>query len=466
MVGTLCLLTNPYLWFDEALQFFLSLGSSPWAPALSVRRGFADIVAQNNRELFDPLGFTLLLRLWEEISTAAVWLRTLPFIGFLGMAATGYRILRCSDVPPTEAILLTSLFASSPLLYQYAAELRPYSYEAWGTLFALLVLYRYSPQKSGWWKFGTGLAMSFFLWIRYPFVLAAAVTGMLIFFKILLKKDNRLWPHFFLYLLPQIVSAALIYWFCIRLQPISDQSPVYARANTLRFGAGFLLHPWTMFYHVVVVVFLVIFPFRERFRYPVHLGRFALFTVLLFAIWNTFSILGNIASDPNARWAIGLNAVAMMCLFMVLAVLLLQTPARYKPLAYLLLAALAIYRPALMTWRWYKEDPVRFYGIHFVRELSRVAHTEDEKIWGGPYSTAEVRYLYEYGSLRSSQQQARYPERFVLLRGDNEFQTLERLPLHQKVLWIDSTGRYTRSGQFALARWNNSPLFFRLWRVR
>lgn len=466
VAGTVCLLTNPYLWFDEALQFFLSLGRSHWSPPFSEPRGFSDILAQNNRHLFDPVGFTLLLRAWQEISLAVIWLRTLPLIGFLGMAATGYRILRCSAVPAAEALLLTSLFASSPLLYRYAAELRPYSYEAWGTLYALSVLYRYSPQRSGWWKFGAGLAMSFFLWMRYPVILVAGLSGTLIFCKVLLKKDNRLWPHYLLYLLPQMLSAALIYWFCIRLQPLSDQSPEYARAMTLRYSRAFLLQPWTLFYHGAVLMFFLIFPLRERFRYPIHLGRFSVFTGLLFIVWNTLSILGFIPSDPAARWAIGLNATAMMCLFMTLAALLSGMPVCYKPLAYLLLAALALSRPALMTWRWYQKNPVHFRGPHLVQELSHVANTVPERIWCGSFGAPEVKYLYEYGALHGHQQQARYPQHFVLLNPHNEFDSLRHLPQHQKVLWLSSADNFPPTGEFAKERWNNSELFFRVWRVR
>lgn len=466
LTGMTCVLANPYLWFDEAGQFFLALGINHWSPPFMGRKGFSDILAQNNRYLFDPVGYTLLLRLWQEAGTAAVWLRTLPFIGFLGMAATGFRLLQRAEVPQTEARLLTALFASSPLLYQYAAELRPYSYEAWGTLFALLVLYDYSPQKSGWWMVKTGFAMAFFMWMRYPFVIAAAITGVILFYKTLLGKDGFRWRNWLLYALPQILSAVLIYWICIRQQPISDQSPVYARATTLRYGWGFLLHPWTLFYHGAVLAFLLFAVFQKRFRYPVRLQKLSLFTLLLFGIWNGFSLLGNIASDPNARWAIGLNAVAMLCLFMLVAAALSRMPMRAKPLAYILLAALALYRPALMTLRWLEKDPVRFRGRVFVPELTHVANHATMPIWSGSGSTPEIKYLYEYGILRSQQKKAGYPQRFVLLNQQNEFDQLNQLPRYQKILWIDSPGRYTREGRFQSKRWGNSPVFFQLWRVR
>ncbi len=466
LAGMVCLLLNPYVWFDEAGQFFISLGVSHWAPPFSDWRTFRDILAENNRYLFDPVGFTLLLRLWAEISTETVWLRLLPFLGFLGMLGTAFHLLRRMKVPRAAAFLLICLFASSPLLYQYAAELRPYSFEAWGALFALVVLYDYMPQRSLWWKLRTGLIMAFFLWMRYPFALVAGLTAFTLGVKILIQKKDELWKGFGVYLLPQVLSAILIYVFCIRLQPLSHNVPVYAQAATLRYGGGFLRHPWTLFYHLALLGFYFVYPFREGFRYPKRFSRFALFAFLLFFGWNILSIFGLIPSDPDTRWAIALNAIAMMALVLALAAGLSKVPPRFKWLAYALLTVLALYRPALMTWRWKAGDAAHFRGDVFVRELSRVANSVQEPVWCSYFATPEVKYLYEYGALRSQQEAARYPSHFVLLPKKGEFDSLQKLPLLQKVLWIDSPGRYTRTGRFACERWNGSPVFFRLWRVK
>lgn len=372
VAGLGCLLSHPGLWLEETAQFFTALGVQRGQVAAVQQQSLSNLVAQSNQHLLDPVGYTLMLYGWQAVSTAATWLRLLPLIGFLGMLATGYRILRYSEVPKAEAVLLISLFAFSPLLYTYATVLRPYSYEAWGTLFALSALYRYTPQKSVWWKFRTGLGMAFFLWMRYPFVVAAVVTGGLIFFKILSRKDQSVWRPFLFYLAPQIVSAVLIYVFCIRLQTIPDQAPDYTRSATLRYGVGFLLNPWTVFYHLSVLAFLAIVPFRERFRYPIHLGRFTLFTVLLFGSWTALSTLGCLPSDPASRWGIGLAAVAMMCLLMLLAVLLAYVPRYYKPWFYMLLAALALTRPALMAWRWHRDGTAGCRGTSVTTSLSQV----------------------------------------------------------------------------------------------
>lgn len=464
--GMACLLLNPYLWFDEAGQFFISLGLNHWAPPFSDWRGFRDVLAENNRYLFDPVGYTLLVRLWQEISTETTWLRLLPFIGFVGMMGTAFHLLRRMKVPRAASLLLICLFSSSPLLYQYAAELRPYSYAAWGTLYALVIIYNYMPQKSLWWKLGSGSMMSFFLWMHYPFVLVAGLTALTIGFKVLIRKDDEYWTGFGFYILPQALSAIFIYWFCIRMQPLSHDVPVYAQASTLRYGTHFLLQPWTLFYHFAILLFYGLFPFRDQIRYPKPFSRFALFTFLLFFTWGVLSIFGLIPYDPNARWAIALNVLAMMCFILALAMGLSKVPPRFKWLAYGGLALLVLFRPALMFWRWQHGDAKHFRGDVFVREVSRVANSVPEPIWGGYFSTPEVKYLYEYGALRKEQAAARYPSHFVLLPQKGEFDSLQKLPLYQKILWIDSPGRYTRTGRFACERWNGSPVFFRLWRVR
>lgn len=354
MSGIVCLLSLPPGWIDSTGQFVFGTEGHLQATLFAAPGNFSGVIDQSNSRHLEPPGFSVLLHLWKTISSTPFWLRLLPFIGFLGMAATAYRILRCSEVPVAEAILLTSLFASSPLLFPFAAQMRPYSFGAWGTLYVLSVLYRYTPQRTALWKFTTGLSISFFLWMRYPFWIAAGVAATLLFFKILLKKDRRLWLHFVLFLLPQLISAVLIYMYSLRFQDVSGRLHEFARATNVQDQQGFSVLWKGVFYYGAVVAFFAVLPFRERFKYPIHLGRFGLFTALLFLSWNLFSYFAGIPANPATHWAIGLNVTALMCLFIVLSVLLFYVPGRSKPLFYVLLATLALFQPLRTAWAWYR----------------------------------------------------------------------------------------------------------------
>ncbi len=354
LAGMGWLLAAPYLRPEEARSFSFTQDIFPGPAPFAGQHGASGLpLPGSSPQLYAPAGHALLLRAWQAVNTSAVWGPLLLVAGFSGMMATGYRILRCSEIPKAEALLLVALLASSPLLAPSATVLHPDPYEAWGTLYTLSVLYRYSPRKTGWWKLRTGLAVSCFLWISYPFAVAAGITCGLIFCKILLKKDNRLWSHLLLFLLPQMISAALVYGLCLRPLLLTGLPP----------GTGFSISAWTFINAGIIGVFFLLFPFRERFCYPIHLGRFAIFTALLAGAWTTFAILFRGAFDPiRFNGSIGLHVVALLCLCMVVAVLLSQVPVRYKPLTYVLLAVLALYRPALRMWNYVEEAPARLQG--------------------------------------------------------------------------------------------------------
>lgn len=472
VAGTACVLFNPYLWFDEAGQFFLALGMDHWSAPFTPPQDLHAVLQENNRYLFDPVGYTLLVRLWATAGTSAVWLRTLPFVGFLGMLGTAYALLRKADVPRPAALLLTALLPSSPLLHHYAGELRPYSFEAWGALFAAWVVYDVQTGFASTRRAALlGCGMAAFLWMRYPAVLATAVAGGLVVASGVRRRQFRSrawWLGLSAYALPQIVSAGLIYALNIRHQPITTQAPCYAQASTLKYHPGHLLHPWTATYCACVLLFFGVLLWAAR-KAPKTFYAYrpwAGYTALLLAVWAAFSAAGKLPSDPSARWAISLNAVAMVSLVLTVAVGLKRAAPRWQGLLVLLLAVGALYRPVLQTVRWANADPVRFPGKGFQTEVRAFAEQTRMPVGCSSGATPEVRYLFEWGSLRPFARQCRYPQNFILLNQQNEWAFLNRLPLYQRVTWVDSPGKFVRDGRFQTARLTPFHHFYSLWRVR
>ncbi len=468
LAGNLCVLHNPYLWFDEAGQFFISLGLSHWSPPDAQPAGLEAMLHYHNKYLFDPFGYTLLFRVWQEVGTAAPWLRVLPFLGFCGLLFSGYRFLRLSGVRGPVSLLLIALVPSSPLLYQYAGELRPYIFEAWGAAFCGCVLLRYGRTTGLRYPLLAGGGMSAFLWMRYPFVMAAGITGFLLLVQMLLVRPAGGWKRFLVYALPQVISAIAIYFLCIRQQPISPQMPPYGMPTTLKYNPAFLLHPWTMAYHFLVAGFLLLAVFHKKLipESSLKLGRWAFFTALLFAAWSFFSAAGKLSSDPNARWGIELNAVAVLCGLLLLAALLEKISPRYLPAAFLVLGVLALYRPVLQTARWAAGDAVRFRGEVYVQEMAKTAQQYKGKIWSPSGSTPEIKYLFEWGSLRAIRRQARYPQHFVFLNQQNEFGRINKWPLKKRMFWVDYPGRYTAKGRHKSKPADSSTVFYWLWRTK
>jgi hypothetical protein len=464
-------LFNPYLWFDEAGQFFISLGIDHWAPPFTRPGGWHSVMDRNNRYLFDPIGFTFLLRLWENVSTNAIWLRTLPFLGFLGMLVSGYCLLRKARVERNLALLLIALLPSSPLLYQFAGELRPYSFEAWGALFAAWVWYDLQERKTASRSLLLGSGMALFLLIRYPFVLAAGVTGLLVLCRGLSNgwyRQSGWWRELAAYAVPQIFMGVIVYIACIRHQPISPQAPPYAMASTLKYNPAFLLHPWTLLNHGFLALFgitlVLIKPNRDLFKRLAPWGAWSLGLLTCFTL---FSLLGKLPSDPSSRWAIALNVMTMVCLLLVLAVLAEWLSFRLQVVFAFLVFLIAQYRPALQTIRWANEQPTgRIKGPVFVRELREYSKVTTEPIVCGSGSNPEVRYLFEWGSLKPYQKECSYPGNFTLLTQENEKRHLNTMLPGKPEVWIDFPNRFFREGPFKGALLPSQSTFYRLWRVQ
>ena len=60
-------LINPYLWLDEAGQFFISIGLNHFSEPLSPKGSYLDMISNNNEFNLDPGGFSVLLFFWLKI---------------------------------------------------------------------------------------------------------------------------------------------------------------------------------------------------------------------------------------------------------------------------------------------------------------------------------------------------------------------------------------------------------------
>lgn len=252
-------------------------------------------------------------------------------------------------------------------------------------------------------------------------------------------------------------------------RPVTSEGLGYARPAMLHYGTDFLFHPWTMVFHVFTLLFLCTFIRRGAFQglYRQKLRTFGVFTALLFLSFNALSLTGKLPSDPTTRWAIALNVISMLCLCLLLVLLLARLPRPLLPFAYIFIAIAALYRPGLMTYRWYKEDPVYFAGAHLAKNISQVAKaTSDAPIWMSPGFQLEVKYLYEFGVLRSQQQADGYPNRFVVFLPGTPPDYLFRLPISQKVVWRGLFLPERKGMAFAVAPIQGSSTYQWLWRVQ
>jgi hypothetical protein len=168
-------LDNVGFWFDEAMQFFMSLGSDPFAGPFTRPGRLIDAVHLNGRDNLDPGGLTILLHWWLHGGTDAVWLRTLPLFFFLlgaaALALIGWRRFRSLPF----ALLCGLVPALYPLLLFYATELRAYSMEFAGITVGCALIDTIALKRTrDPLLLAAGATFAFFLTSRYAFALFTA----------------------------------------------------------------------------------------------------------------------------------------------------------------------------------------------------------------------------------------------------------------------------------------------------
>jgi hypothetical protein len=164
-------------WFDESMQFWISLGVAGFGLPQVLPGGLSDVIHQNASDNLDPGGFTILLWLWLKLGTGVVWQRALPFIFFLfGVVCLGWiGWTRRRSVP--FALFSSLIPACDPLLLDYATEVRAYSMEFAGITFGCVLLDLATLRRDILSALLAGVVCSLFLSSRYSFGLFAAAAG-------------------------------------------------------------------------------------------------------------------------------------------------------------------------------------------------------------------------------------------------------------------------------------------------
>jgi hypothetical protein len=161
-------------WYDESMQFWMSLGLDGFGPPHSPPGSFRDVIRNNAIANLDPGGFTIIAWLWLKVATGEIWQRVLPFIFFLlGMAAfawLGWKRRRSF----LFAIFSSLIPACDPLILDYATEVRAYSMEFAGIAVGCVLLDELRLRRDVLSSLFTGVVFALFLWSRYSFALFSA----------------------------------------------------------------------------------------------------------------------------------------------------------------------------------------------------------------------------------------------------------------------------------------------------
>jgi len=172
-------LLNPFLWFDEAGQFFISLGLNHYSEPNSLPGTLNEVLINNNKFNLDPGGFSILLFLWLKISTNYIWIRLLPFLFFISSVFLTIEISKKVYDFKNPWIYGFLLFAIPQLVFR-SIELRAYTMEALSILISIYLIVNFKNLNS--YKLLTiSILSSILISSRYSSILLFGVVTLLIF---------------------------------------------------------------------------------------------------------------------------------------------------------------------------------------------------------------------------------------------------------------------------------------------
>lgn len=389
------------LWYDEAGQLFISKGLNHWSGPCSPEGSLSDVVFNNARYNQDPGGYSLILHFWSMVSSGHVWLRLLSFLFFVG--AIVFTWLATWKITGNKRLSVVSgllLFAISSGLLPF--EVRGYAMELCGVAYGLWLIFLLKERLSMRRVVVGSLVLTVFISSRYTMLMFGFVYACFIIADICLRaipKREKL-IYVVAFSLPLLVGVVLIYFLALRIQNPGMQSLSYIcyfESNKLAcaFGllVGAILSVWkwhTKDSRRLVLVFLAVNLLfvglgSAKILPWVFFGKkgavfFWFLEVMCFV--TIVALLGRNGKKPVWGW------VALSCCIMLIAGM-----NRFTQI-------LRVQEP------WFKMD----------KYLVEMPDSPKETIYVGAWEAPEVRYLYEYGALKSRASEDGYPSRFVQFR--------------------------------------------------
>lgn len=181
-------LFTPYLWYDEAGQFWIAKGLNHDSEPFTAEKGVLDVIENNKYYNLDPGGFGILLHYWSFISNHHVWLRMLPFLFFIGVVLSFVYLSYLWTKNSKVAILMGLVAILSPKLLYMGFELRAYSMECLGTVMGIIALEKLNTgityRKLLMWS----CVFAFFMTSRYSEILILYIVSLDILYLITKSK--------------------------------------------------------------------------------------------------------------------------------------------------------------------------------------------------------------------------------------------------------------------------------------
>ncbi len=399
---------NPYLWFDEAGQFWISKGLNHYSSPLQVPKGLSDVITNNAIYNLDPGGFSILLHFWAEISNSYLWLRILPFLFFIGTIVSfiylSYRWTRKINIALIMGFL-PFLFSS---IVSMGFEIRAYSMEYLGVVLVIVAIDSIKSKLSFNRLFIWGCILSIFITSRYSIINIIFIAS--IYVVLLIRNANKkLLVKAYalcLFALPIFFTLAYEYFFVLLRQNPKSSKLYYL--PYLIDDWRILYTPSTNLYYLLSVVFLVFVLIYSIRRKSILLKYKALIFIAVASnlLFLTLSFWGKYPWSPLGNRGLPYFTITLICFSAIIGEILvyfLRVPSIIKYISIVIIVLFSFYicKGALI---WEAQDG-------YLTCLAKIDFKNYNKIYVDRWANPEIRYLFEYGALKPLAD-GNYPEKF------------------------------------------------------
>lgn len=248
---------DPYLWFDEAGQFWISKGLNHDSAPYSSIGNIWDVIKNNQDYNLDPGGFSILLHFWSMISNHFIWLRSLPFLLFVCTIIGWIYLTYQWTNNKNTSLLLGFVPLIIPMIYNEAFEVRAYSMEVLGCILVCIATDKLQKKVSYKRLVMWSSLVAIFMTSRYSFIIVTFVFSTYVLYLIYKSNKSRKEQIIMItiYSLPILLSLGYVYFFAMRHQNpevstlhylpyLSENIKIVLRIASLRHIFYLLLISW------------------------------------------------------------------------------------------------------------------------------------------------------------------------------------------------------------------------------
>lgn len=424
-------LVDYYFWYDESGQFFLAKGLNHDSDPLAQPQGLLSALENNRYYNMDPGGFTILLHFWSKLGTQAWFLRILPLLFFLGTCLFLYKVCLSETQRKDISVLIGIIPFIYPLFYVSSVMLRAYSMELCGTSFGLYLLNHLEKHQSYSYVFLLSMTLSFFCFSRYSFIIVAFGFSLYVVWILYKEESFEVFiKKIIIYSVPLLLMILLIYKKMLLFQNPKIEALCYVKS--LYEDKSLYFNRYSIMYYGLLFLYLI----RTVKAKPIgNLHKITLIVTSVFFFLSSFNLY---------PWDY-FRTISVTFLLVFTILIEVFKVIRNKGYMITISYALAlIIIPIEMMREKYKDNEHNNEPIEELISLLDKTSFHNKKILIHKSFSPDVRYLYEYGILKSRKEKDGYPNNFLILKGGKHGFGDDRIAI-RTIEWDNSNCDYVLS---------------------